>query len=105
MRLPLPVGGTIVLGFAALIAAATQLASAPLGTVALVAAALVAVELLEESEPARRREPLVTHPFRAASALHVAAIVVIGPWAACLVAGLAALAVRALRGLDRRTSA
>ena len=88
----------IVLGFAALVVAALKLlGGADWTPLALFAAALIVTELVEDADRVRSREPSDQEAFRVASALHIAAAIVIGPWSAALLAGGSALGVRRLR--------
>src|SRR6266576_5186832 len=88
----------IVLGFAALgVAALKLLGGADWTPLALFAAALIVTELIEDADRVRSREPSDQEAFRVASALHISAAIVIGPWAAALLAGASALGVRRLR--------
>jgi putative nucleotidyltransferase with HDIG domain len=88
----------IVLGFAALgVAALKLLGGADWTPLALFAAALIVTELVEDADRVRSREPSDQEVFRVASALHIAAAIVIGPWSAALLAGGSALGVRRLR--------
>jgi len=89
----------IVLGFAALVVAALKLLGGlPSWTpLALFAAALIVTELVEDADRIRTREPGGFEPFRVASALHIAAAIVLGPWSAALLAGSSAFGVRRLR--------
>ena len=64
----------------------------PLTSFALFCAAAILTELFEESAGARSREPVETPRLRLASAVHVAAAVVLGPWNAALVAAIGGLA-------------
>jgi HD-GYP domain-containing protein (c-di-GMP phosphodiesterase class II) len=70
----------------------------PLTAVALLAAAALAAELLEEPESTRVREPVGPGVFRVASGVDLAAVIVLGPWRGALVAGAAALLARLVRG-------
>jgi putative nucleotidyltransferase with HDIG domain len=88
----------IALGFAALGAAALKLlGGADWTPLALFAAALIVTELVEDADRIRTREPSDFEPFRVASALHIAAAIVLGPWSAALLAGASAFGVRRLR--------
>jgi putative nucleotidyltransferase with HDIG domain len=88
----------IALGFAALGVAALKLpGGADWTSVALFAAALIVTELVEDADRIRTREPSDFEPFRIASALHIAAAIVLGPWSAALLAGASAFGVRRLR--------
>src|SRR5689334_20270137 len=70
----------------------------PLTALALLGAAALAAELLEEPENARLREPVGPGIFRVASGVDLAAVIVLGPWRGALVAGAAALVARLVRG-------
>ena len=88
----------IALGFAALgVAALKLLGGADWTPLALFAAALIVTELVEDADRIRMREPSDFEPFRVASALHIAAAIVLGPWSAALLAGASAFGVRRLR--------
>jgi putative nucleotidyltransferase with HDIG domain len=89
----------IGLGFAAFAVAALKLVGGvPSWTpLALFAAALIVTELVEDADRIRSREPADFQPFRVASALHIAAAIVLGPWSAALLAGGSAFGVRRLR--------
>src|SRR5438094_1153375 len=88
----------IALGLAALgVAALKLLGGADWTPLALFAAALIVTELVEDADRIRSREPSDFEVFRIASALHVAAAIVLGPWSAALLAGGSALGVRRLR--------
>jgi hypothetical protein len=89
----------IGLGLAALVVGTLKLAGGvPNWTsLALFAAALIVTELVEDADRIRSREPTDFQPFRVASALHIAAAIVLGPWSAALLAGGSAFGVRRLR--------
>ncbi len=88
----------IALGSAALgVAALKLLGGADWTPLALFAAALIVTELVEDADRIRTREPSNFEPFRVASALHIAAAIVLGPWSAALLAGASAFGVRRLR--------
>src|SRR2546421_12200311 len=88
----------IALGFAALgVAALKLLGGTDWTSLALFAAALIVTELVEDADTIRTREPSDFEPFRVASALHIAAAIVLGPWSAALLAGASAFGVRRLR--------
>src|SRR5205823_11444706 len=70
----------------------------PLTALALLGAAALAAELLEEPDASRVREPLEPGAFRVASGVDLAAVIVLGPWRGALVAGAAALVARGVRG-------
>jgi putative nucleotidyltransferase with HDIG domain len=88
----------IALGLAVLgVAALKLLGGADWTPLALFAAALIVTELVEDADRIRTREPSDFEPFRVASALHIAAAIVLGPWSAALLAGASAFGVRRLR--------
>jgi HD-GYP domain-containing protein (c-di-GMP phosphodiesterase class II) len=88
----------IALGFAALVVAALKLLGGETWTpLALFAAALIVTELVEDADRIRSREPYGFETFRVASALQIAAAIVLGPWPAALLAGGAAFGLRRLR--------
>src|SRR6478672_6657258 len=94
----------IALGFAALgVAALKLLGGADWTPLALFAAALIVTELVEDADQIRTREPSDFEPFRIASALHIAAAIVLGPWSAALIAGASAFGVRRLRDRSLET--
>jgi putative nucleotidyltransferase with HDIG domain len=99
MRVPSSRAATIALGFAVSVAAALELLRGVDWTaLALFAAALIVVELVEDADRIRTREPVDARPFRIDSSLHLAAAIVLGPWPAALLAGCCTLGVRRLRG-------
>jgi putative nucleotidyltransferase with HDIG domain len=99
MRVPSSRAATIALGFAVFVIAALELFRGVDWTaLALFAAALIVVELVEDADRIRTREPAASPPFRIDSALQLAAAVVLGPWPAALLAGGCTLVVRRLRG-------
>jgi hypothetical protein len=69
-----------------------------LTALALLGAAALAAELLEEPDASRIREPVGPGVFRVASGVDLAAVIVLGPLRGALVAGLAALLARLVRG-------
>src|SRR5256886_15124944 len=88
----------IALGLAVLgVAALKLLGGADWAPLALFAAALIVTELVEDADRIRTREPSDFEPFRVASALHIAAAIVLGPWSAALLAGASAFGVQRLR--------
>src|ERR671930_10667 len=107
MRAPSSHVAVIGLGLAALLFAAFDLIGGvdSWTALALLAAALIVTELVEDADRVRTREPSDFEPFRIASALHLAAAVVLGPWPAGLLAGGSALGVRRLRDRSLRAVA
>jgi putative nucleotidyltransferase with HDIG domain len=92
MRPSRAVLGTIVLGGVAVVASLWEGRGVALTPFALFLAAAILVELFEESDRARSREPSGAEQFRLGAAVLIAAVLVLGPWAAALVAvtGIAA---------------
>jgi HD-GYP domain-containing protein (c-di-GMP phosphodiesterase class II) len=88
---------TIGLGFAILIVAGLRVAEHPLTAVALFAAAAIGAELWQWSGDDFASDGTDERPFALAVPVQLAAAIVIGPWAAALVAGVSVLAVRRLR--------
>ena len=80
------------------VAGALAAVGRPFTALALLGAAALAAELLEEPDAARVREPVGPGVFRVASSVDLAAVIVLGPWRGALVAGLAALLARLVRG-------
>ncbi|HEY6835766.1 MAG TPA: HD domain-containing phosphohydrolase, partial [Gaiellaceae bacterium] len=97
MRFPLLAYLAIGAGVAAIGVGAAAATSRPLTALALLGAAALAAELLEEPENARLREPVGPGVFRVASGVDVAAVIVLGPWRGALVAGAAAFVARLVR--------
>jgi HD-GYP domain-containing protein (c-di-GMP phosphodiesterase class II) len=89
---------TVAAGLGVIVAGAFAAVGRPLTALALLGAAALAAELLEEPDAARVREPVGPGVFRVASGVDLAAVIVLGPWRGALVAGLAALLARLLRG-------
>jgi len=104
MRAPSSHAAVIALGFAALVVAGLKLfGGADWTPLALFAAAMIVTELVEDADRIRTREPSDFQAFRVASALHIAAAIVLGPWSAALLAGGSAFGVRRLRDRSLRT--
>ena len=72
---------------------------------ALFLAAVILVELFEESDRERAREPMQWERFRLAAAVQIAAIIMLGPWAGALVAAAGVLAGGMFRGRALRNVA
>ncbi|MDX6506403.1 MAG: hypothetical protein QOG06_1047, partial [Gaiellaceae bacterium] len=98
MRLSALAYAIVAAGLGVTVAGAFVAAGKPLTALALLGAAALAAELLEEPESARVREPLGPGVFRVASGVDLAAVIVLGPWRGALVAGSAALLARLMRG-------
>jgi putative nucleotidyltransferase with HDIG domain len=99
MRAPSSHAAVIATGFAVALVGAFHLLGGVSGwtAVALFAAAMLVTELIEDADRIRSRDPSHDEPVRLASALHVAAAVMLGPWPAALLAGGSAFGVRRLR--------
>ena len=97
MRFPLLAYPAIGFGMAVTGAGAVAATHRPLTALALLGAAALAAELLEEPENARLREPVGPGVFRVASGVDLAAVIVLGPWRGALVAGAAAAVARLVR--------
>src|SRR5438270_11099955 len=89
---------TIGLGLGALGLAATRAFHVAHTAFALFLAAAILVELFEEPERERSREPILTERFRLSCAVQIAAVIVLGPWAGALVAAVGVAAGSLFRG-------
>jgi hypothetical protein len=89
---------TVAAGLGVTVAGALAAVGRPLTALALLGAAALAAELLEEPDASRIREPVGPGVFRVASGVDLAAVIVLGPLRGALVAGLAALLARLVRG-------
>jgi HD-GYP domain-containing protein (c-di-GMP phosphodiesterase class II) len=104
MRFPLPAYATVAAGLGVIAAGALAAAGRPLTAVTLLGAAALAAELLEEPDDLRSRAPAGPGAFRVASAVHIATVIVLGPWRGALVAGAGVLLGRAGRSSWRNAS-
>jgi putative nucleotidyltransferase with HDIG domain len=95
--------GTILLGLAAAAVGAARLQSVSLTTVALLLAAALLTELAEPSGSERSREPIGEPGVRLPSAVHVATVVLAGPWIGALVAFLGVLGGARIHARSART--
>src|ERR671937_3042557 len=103
MRPPGPVLATILSGCAVAAVGIWRSTDASLTTLALFLAAAIVTELVEETDRERSREPIEQEPFRLGSAVLVAAVLLLGPWSAAVVAVAGAVAGAALRAAPLRT--
>jgi len=71
-------------------------------TLALFLAAAILVGLFEDSDRERLRGPIHPDRFRIASAVQIAAVIVLGPWSAALVAAVGTLAAGLFHGVPLR---
>jgi len=94
---------TIGLGLAVLAISLAKLSDVAHTAFALFLAAVILVELFEESDRERSREPMQWERFRLAAAMQVGAVIVLGPWAGALVAAAGVFAVALFRGLPVRS--
>ncbi|MFL5978470.1 MAG: hypothetical protein ACJ76O_07595, partial [Gaiellaceae bacterium] len=101
MRFPVLAYPIMAAGLAVIAAGALVASHHPLTALALLGAAALAAELLEEPDASRVREPLGPGAFRVASGVDLAAVIVLGPWRGAFVAGAAALVARLMRGAFR----
>jgi HD-GYP domain-containing protein (c-di-GMP phosphodiesterase class II) len=90
----------IALGLGVLGISAVKAFDAPRTAFALFLAAAILLELFEEGE--RSREPGQTEHFRLASAVHVGAIIVLGPWAGAVIAAAGVATGALFRGAALR---
>jgi len=88
--------GTLVIGFGSLVVAVLE-APLSLRTLALFGAAVVLTELIQVQGNEDATDPVDAHGFSFSSGIHVAAVLVVGPWAAALVAAFGVLTVDTLR--------
>lgn len=92
------VGGTITAGVAALAAAPFLAADVSVGTLALLAAAVVVTELIQVPSDETSLDPGDAHSFSFSTGVHLAAILIVGPWVAALIAAFGVVFVDRLRG-------
>src|SRR5712691_3078770 len=93
---------TIALGFGALVFSTVKVSEVSHTTFALFLAASILLELFEEPDRERSREPIRPKRSGLASAVHVAALIVLGPWAGALVAAAGVAAGALFRGTPVR---
>lgn len=95
------VGAALAGGAAAFALAGGKAVALPPATLALLTAAVIVAELLEVSPPPRSLDPPGGN-FSFSSGIHMGTVLLLGPWAAVLVAGAGVLAVDGLRGVAWR---
>jgi putative nucleotidyltransferase with HDIG domain len=78
---------------------------ASLATLALLGAAVVLTELFQVPEDDSSLDPGDAHPVSFSSSIHLAAVLIIGPWTGALVAAFGILVVDPLRGSRSRVVA
>jgi hypothetical protein len=89
---------TIALGLGVLGISLSRISGVGQTALALFLAAVILVELFEESDHERAREPMQWERFRLAAAVQIAAVIMLGPWAGALVAAAGVLAGGMFRG-------
>jgi putative nucleotidyltransferase with HDIG domain len=106
MRVPLQarvlVVATVGLGLAVVVVAAIERAPSPLSRLALLAAAVVLTELIQVAGDEASFDPREAHNFSFSSGVHIAAILMIGPWTGALVAAFGVIVVDGMRGAPPR---
>src|SRR5438309_9187643 len=97
MRLPFKargyIGGTVTLGIGVVTVAAVRAAAVPHSTLALLGAAVIVTELFQVSGDESSPDPVDVHQFSFSSGIHIATILVLGPWAGALVGAFGVLVV------------
>ena len=96
---------TIALGFGVLGISLARISGVAHTAFALFLAAVILVELFEDSDRERAREPMQWERFRLAAAVQIGAVIMLGPWAGALVAAAGVLAGGMFRGRAFRTIA
>src|SRR6185437_13065953 len=71
-------------------------------SLALFLAAAILVGLFEDSDRERARGPIHPDRFRLASAVQIAALIMLGPWSGALVAGVGTVAAGLIHGTALR---
>jgi putative nucleotidyltransferase with HDIG domain len=89
---------TVGLGSGVLAVSAVKVFDVAHTAFALFLAAAIVVELFEDADQERSREPNVAERFRLSSAVQIAALIVLGPWAGALVAAAGIAAGGLFRG-------
>jgi HD-GYP domain-containing protein (c-di-GMP phosphodiesterase class II) len=96
---------TIALGLGVLGISLARISGVAHTAFALFLAAVILVELFEDSDRERAREPMQWERFRLAAAVQIAAVIMLGPWAGALVAAAGVLAGGMFRGRPFRSIA
>jgi HD-GYP domain-containing protein (c-di-GMP phosphodiesterase class II) len=91
---------TTALGVSVLGISLSRVAGVERTAFALFLAAVILVELFEESDRERARGPMQWERFRLAASVQIAAIVLLGPWAGSLVAAVGVVAGGMFRGRE-----
>jgi hypothetical protein len=95
----------ITIGLGVLGTSLTRISGVGQTALALFLAAVILVELFDESDRERAREPLQWERFRLAASVQIAAVIMLGPWAGALVAAAGVFAGGAFRGRGLRSIA
>ncbi|MDX6414946.1 MAG: hypothetical protein QOH23_2356 [Gaiellaceae bacterium] len=103
MRPSRPSLATLALGAGVIVFSLTRLPDFGHTAFALFLAGVILVELFEESDRERSREPIQWGRFHVAAAIQIAAIIVLGPWAGALVAAAGIIASGLFRGAVLRS--
>jgi hypothetical protein len=96
---------TIALGLGVLGISLARISGVDHTAFALFLAAVILVELFEDPDRERAREPMQWERFRLAAAVQIAAVIMLGPWAGALVAAAGVLAGGIFRGRAFRSVA
>ena len=96
---------TIALGLGVLGISLARISGVAHTAFALFLAAVILVELFEDSDRDRAREPMQWERFRLAAAVQIAAVIMLGPWAGALIAAAGVLAGGVFRGRALRSVA
>lgn len=106
MRAPLKarawVIGTVALGAGLIVTALFERAGAPLTTLALLGAAVVVTELMHVPPDEGSPDPGDVHSFSLSTGVHIATVLIIGPWTGALVAAFGVVVADRLRGSQWR---
>ena len=93
---------TIALGLGVLGLSLARISHVAHTAFALFLAAVILVELVEESDRERSRDPIQWERLRLAAAVQIATLIVLGPWAGAVVAATGAIAGSLFRGRPSR---
>jgi putative nucleotidyltransferase with HDIG domain len=105
MRPAWPVLGTTVVGCVLVIAGMYDAVHVSVTTLTLFVVAAILTELFEHPHRERSREPIENEPFRLSSVVHVAALLLLGPWVGALIAGAGVIPGVFVRRASSRTTA
>jgi putative nucleotidyltransferase with HDIG domain len=89
---------TLTLGSGVIVAALLLRTHAPLGVLALLGAAVILTEMLQVPSDEASPDPADAHSFSLSTGVHYAAVMIIGPWTAALVAAFGVVVADRLRG-------